>query len=253
MRSPPRSAGRPGRSWCGASSSSRWGSTPRTSRAVELPPAAPALAYRIIDGFYGPTPQARTDGSTVVPFRSVVTAAGSAGAIASTAGDLARWARALYGGTGVLSAATRREMLTFVKAYLYGTVTSYGLGVSRVEVRRPPGVRSHGRAGGDPGRHPLLPSGEGDRGGPVQPRDVRGRRRRADPGPQHPPEAGALAVPVTRVELVANGGALTGSPGPRRGGLKAAASPASRRRPTGRSRGRAAPGAGVARAGRSPG
>jgi CubicO group peptidase (beta-lactamase class C family) len=101
-------------------------------QAVELPPAAPALAYRIIDGFYGPTPQARTDGSTVVPFRSVVTAAGSAGAIASTAGDLARWARALYGGTGVVSAATRREMLTFVKAYLYGGVTSYGLGVSRV-------------------------------------------------------------------------------------------------------------------------
>ncbi len=101
-------------------------------QAVELPPAAPALAYRIIDGFYGPTPQARTDGSTVVPFRSVVTAAGSAGAIASTAGDLARWARAFYGGTGVVSAATRREMLTFVKAYLYGRVTSYGLGVSRV-------------------------------------------------------------------------------------------------------------------------
>jgi D-alanyl-D-alanine carboxypeptidase len=101
-------------------------------QAVEVPPAAPALAYRIIDGFYGPTPQARTDGSTVVPFRSVVTAAGSAGAIASTAGDLARWARALYGGTGVVSAATRREMLTFVKAYLYGGVTSYGLGVSRV-------------------------------------------------------------------------------------------------------------------------
>jgi D-alanyl-D-alanine carboxypeptidase len=101
-------------------------------QGFELPPAAPALAYRIIDGFYGPTPQARTDGSTVVPFRSVATAAGSAGAIASTTGDLARWARALYGGTGVLSAATRREMLTFVKAYLYGTVTSYGLGVSRV-------------------------------------------------------------------------------------------------------------------------
>jgi D-alanyl-D-alanine carboxypeptidase len=102
-------------------------------QGFELPPAAPALAYRIIDGFYGPTPQARTDGSTVVPFRSVATAAGSAGAIASTTGDLARWARALYGGTGVLSAATRREMLTFVKAYLYGTVTSYGLGASRVK------------------------------------------------------------------------------------------------------------------------
>jgi D-alanyl-D-alanine carboxypeptidase len=101
-------------------------------QGVDLPPAVPALAYRIIDGFLGPTPQVRTDGSTVVPFRSVITAAGSAGAIASTSGDLARWARALYGGTGVLSAATRRELLTFVHAYRYGTVTSYGLGASRV-------------------------------------------------------------------------------------------------------------------------
>ena len=159
-------------------------------QGVEEPLTAPALAYRIIDGFRGPTPQARTDGSTVVPFRSVATAAGSAGALASTSGDLARWARALYGGTGVLSAATRREMLTFVKAYLYGTGTSYGLGVSRVKFD---GHTAYGHtrgARGDPGRHPLLPEGEGDRGGPVQPRDVRGRRRRADPGPDHLPEAG---------------------------------------------------------------
>lgn len=101
-------------------------------QAIEEPPVPPALAYRIIDGFRGPTPEVRTDGSTVVPFRSVVTAAGAAGAVASTTGDLARWARALYGGTTVLSAATRREMLTFVKAYAYGLGTSYGLGVSRV-------------------------------------------------------------------------------------------------------------------------
>lgn len=102
-------------------------------QAIDEPFTAPALAYRIIAGFRGPTPQARTDGSTVVPFRSVVTAAGSAGAIASTSEDLARWARALYGGSTVLSAATRREMLTFVKAYAYGLGTSYGLGVSRVK------------------------------------------------------------------------------------------------------------------------
>ena len=45
------------------------------------------------------TPLARTDGTNVVPFTSVITAAGSAGAMASTTQDLARWARALYGGT----------------------------------------------------------------------------------------------------------------------------------------------------------
>jgi D-alanyl-D-alanine carboxypeptidase len=92
---------------------------------------APARAYRMIAGNRGATPQARTDGTNVVPFTSVVTAAGSAGAIASTTQDLARWARALYGGK-VLSAAARRQLFTFVRAYSYGTITSYGLGVSRV-------------------------------------------------------------------------------------------------------------------------
>ncbi|HYN48652.1 MAG TPA: serine hydrolase domain-containing protein [Candidatus Nanopelagicales bacterium] len=102
-------------------------------QAVDEPATPPARAYRIIAGFRGPTPEARTDGSDVVPFRSVITAAGSAGAIASTTTDLARWARALYGGSAVLSLATRREMFTFVKAYAYGLGTSYGLGVSRVK------------------------------------------------------------------------------------------------------------------------
>ena len=37
-----------------------------------------------------------------MPFTSVVTAAGGAGGFASTASDLARWARALYGGEVLL-------------------------------------------------------------------------------------------------------------------------------------------------------
>jgi D-alanyl-D-alanine carboxypeptidase len=100
-------------------------------QAVDDPPAVPARAYRIVAGPSGLKLQARTDGTDVVPFTSVVTAAGSAGAIASTTGDLARWARALYGGT-VLRRATRIEMLTFIRAYSYGLGTSYGLGASRV-------------------------------------------------------------------------------------------------------------------------
>jgi len=100
-------------------------------QGAEAPTVAPALAYRIIAGYRGPTPSARTDGSDIVPFTSVVTAAGAAGAIASTTQDMARWARALYGGD-VLDPATRKQMLTFVKAYGYGWTTAYGLGVSRV-------------------------------------------------------------------------------------------------------------------------
>ncbi|MFH1475725.1 MAG: serine hydrolase domain-containing protein [Chloroflexota bacterium] len=112
-------------------------------QGAEEPPVRPARAYRIIAGARGPTPQARTDGTDVVPFTSVTTAAGSAGAIASTSTDLARWTRALYGGT-LLSAATRREMLTFVKAYAYGLGTAYGLGVSRVTFQ---GRISYGHSG----------------------------------------------------------------------------------------------------------
>jgi D-alanyl-D-alanine carboxypeptidase len=113
-------------------------------QGVEEPPVPPARAYRIIAGFRGPTPQARSDGTDVVPFTSVVTAAGSAGAIASTSADLARWARALYGGSAVLGAATRREMLTFVKTFSYGVGTSYGLGVSRVKLQ---GRTAYGHTG----------------------------------------------------------------------------------------------------------
>ncbi len=99
---------------------------------VETPSAEPARAYRVIVGNSGPVRQLRSDGTDVVPFTSVVTAAGSAGAIASTTGDLARWARALYGGS-LLTQATRKEMLTFVRATWYGGITAYGLGVSRVK------------------------------------------------------------------------------------------------------------------------
>jgi D-alanyl-D-alanine carboxypeptidase len=112
-------------------------------QAVDEPPAAPALAYRFVAGNGGASVVARTDGTQVVPFTSVVTAAGSAGAMASTTADLARWARALYGGN-VLSPVTRKQMLTFVEAYSYGRVTSYGLGASRVKFQ---GRTSYGHTG----------------------------------------------------------------------------------------------------------
>ncbi len=110
---------------------------------VDRPTVPPALAYLMIPGNAGPVPRARTDGTDVVPFTSVVTAAGAAGALSSTTQDLARWARALYGGN-VLSHASRGEMLTFVKAYGYGWVTSYGLGASRVSFE---GRKAYGHSG----------------------------------------------------------------------------------------------------------
>jgi len=112
-------------------------------QAAEDPPSPPARAHLMIAGNRGPVPRVRTDGTDVVPFTSVITAAGSAGAMASTTQDLARWARALYGGH-VLTAATKRQMLTFIRAYSYGTITSYGLGVSRVRFQ---GRAAYGHTG----------------------------------------------------------------------------------------------------------
>ena len=75
-----------------------------------------------------------TDGSSMTPFTSVVTAAAGAGAIASTSTDLARWARALYGGE-VLSGAAFGEMIgDAVRTEQYAPAVRYGLGVQFVEV-----------------------------------------------------------------------------------------------------------------------
>jgi D-alanyl-D-alanine carboxypeptidase len=104
-------------------------------QGIDDPSGDPALAYRVsVTANGGTKAVARSDGTAVVPFTSVVTAAGSAGAMASTTRDLARWAKALYGGQ-LLTRATRKEMLTFVTAYAYGLGTRYGLGVSRVRMQ----------------------------------------------------------------------------------------------------------------------
>ena len=69
-----------------------------------------------------------------MPFTSVVTAAGAAGSIATTSGDLVHWARALYGGT-VLDPATRAEMVDDVVRTAAGKpAVAYGLGVQVVQV-----------------------------------------------------------------------------------------------------------------------
>ena len=84
-----------------------------------------------------------SDGTPLVPFTSVVTAAGAAGGFASTARDLARWAHYLYGGE-----VLRPEYLTaMVDA---GTTTAlkssipYGYGTQVVEID---GLRTVGHSG----------------------------------------------------------------------------------------------------------
>jgi D-alanyl-D-alanine carboxypeptidase len=79
-----------------------------------------------------------TRSSRFVPFLAAASAANAAGAIASTAEDLAVWADALYGGE-VLSAESVTEMTTFLSP---GT---YGLGT---DVASFAGNRGYGHRGG---------------------------------------------------------------------------------------------------------
>ena len=90
--------------------------------------------------------------SDVMPFRSVVTAAGGAGSIAATAEDTARWMQAFAGGR-VLSPAMQTAMLGDV-AYtraLHARIP-YGLGIQQVSIAGQPALGHSGRYLGLPQR-----------------------------------------------------------------------------------------------------
>ena len=73
------------------------------------------------------------DGTAISPFTSVVTAAGSAGAIAATSRDLAVWARRIYGGA-ILRPAALAAMLDVSHSVGAGSALPYGLGVEEVSL-----------------------------------------------------------------------------------------------------------------------
>jgi D-alanyl-D-alanine carboxypeptidase len=103
-------------------------------QGVGTPSVPPAHSNQMFIGYGGKIlPRDLSDGSTIAPFTAVATAAYSAGSIASTTADLARWARALYGGD-VLAPASLAEMLTFDPDITRYAALAYGLGVSRVKV-----------------------------------------------------------------------------------------------------------------------
>jgi D-alanyl-D-alanine carboxypeptidase len=110
-----------------------------------LPKGPTAHGYR----FLGTNPKLPaidlSDGTSVVPFTSVVTAAGGAGSIATTADDLVRWARALYAGDAI-----GPEMRAAMVADAPGTTRHapripYGLGVQTVPVAGHPALGHSGR------------------------------------------------------------------------------------------------------------
>jgi D-alanyl-D-alanine carboxypeptidase len=104
-------------------------------QAEEDPRVKGTRAYRLVtaaDGTARPVPVAGR--SDVMPFRSVVTAAGGAGSIAATAADAARWMQAFAGGE-VLTPAMQAEMLADIErtAALRPRIP-YGLGIQALPI-----------------------------------------------------------------------------------------------------------------------
>lgn len=100
-----------------------------------IPVGPVAHGYRFAPGRTAPIDL--SDGTRVVPFTSVISAAGGAGALASTPTDLVFWARSLYGdgGTPAISPAARMAMFADVgsTAGLKPRIP-YGLGVQAVDI-----------------------------------------------------------------------------------------------------------------------
>jgi D-alanyl-D-alanine carboxypeptidase len=103
-------------------------------QVAEKPRIAVAHGYRFAGSRKTLPPIDLADGTGVTPFRSVVTAAGAAGSIASTSSDIARWAHALYSGQ-VLDEASLELMIGDAKATaLLKARVPYGLGVQEVAI-----------------------------------------------------------------------------------------------------------------------
>ena len=97
-------------------------------QGVEARRGTVATNYSMLGPFAHLVRTSLSDGSGINPFTSVVTAAGYAGAIASSSRDLAVWARALYAGS-LLDPGTQAAMLDVSRSVAVGSKLPYGLGV----------------------------------------------------------------------------------------------------------------------------
>ena len=114
-------------------------------QVAEKPRGPIARGYRITGTLSRPVYIDQSDGSKVMPFTSVVTAAGGAGSMAASSGDAARWARALYAGD-VLPRATLSEMVGEARnTARFRPKIGYGLGVQVATLDGRPTLGHSGR------------------------------------------------------------------------------------------------------------
>jgi D-alanyl-D-alanine carboxypeptidase len=104
-------------------------------QGAEDPKAKGARGYRLTRTASGALLKPVAARSDVMPFRSVVTAAGGAGSIAGTATDAARWMQA-WGSGSLLSRTTYREMLRDARyTRAMHAIVTYGLGVQLISIQ----------------------------------------------------------------------------------------------------------------------
>jgi D-alanyl-D-alanine carboxypeptidase len=113
-------------------------------QVAERPTGATAHGYRFAGAKKSLPPIDLADGTGVMPFKSVVTAAGGAGSVAASSIDIARWARALYGGRVLDSEGLALMLSGFDRVAGYEPSIPYGFGVQALKVN---GLRTFGHSG----------------------------------------------------------------------------------------------------------
>jgi D-alanyl-D-alanine carboxypeptidase len=121
----------------------------RTYEQVAEEPRGPrAHGYRVAGSTAKPKFVDLSDKSEIVPFTSVVTAAYGAGSLAASSGDVARWARALYGGDVVADATLAAMVADARRTARFDPRIPYGLGVQLVPLDGHPALGHSGRLAG---------------------------------------------------------------------------------------------------------
>jgi D-alanyl-D-alanine carboxypeptidase len=134
-----------------------------------------AHGYRFTSTARSAKPIDLSDGTPIVPFTAVITAAGGAGGYASDAHDLARWARALYG-SSLLAPETVARMTDDTATAAYKARVPYGLGVQLIDIDGHPTLGHSGRLLGFRSAVRYLPDANVSIA-------VLTNQSRADPGP----------------------------------------------------------------------
>jgi D-alanyl-D-alanine carboxypeptidase len=114
-------------------------------QAGERSRAPVADGYRLPGTKVNVKPIDLADGSGLAPFRSVITAAAGAGAMAGTSADLTTWARALYSGEVLGPDGTALLLSGFSKTANYLPGAAYGYGVQAFSIDGHPALGHSGR------------------------------------------------------------------------------------------------------------